>query len=242
MRSSLKLSALALALLVGAGGAQATALSALLNGGSITAGDKIFDQWSLIGYEAGDGRALNAGNIDITALNDGGLDPGPGLSFAVSGGEFDVIGDGIFNFVDLMFSFRVTAAAGFEIKDNSLNLTGGGLSWTKDNNEDLGFTIQEWVSSIGPVIDPATGGYIKTELSQLEGVSTSVTAASSQFAPSQSIWVTKDILVWSVDDTDTASLTGFTQRFSQQTVPEPATFGLVGMALLAAGFARRRAA
>jgi hypothetical protein len=104
----------------------------------------------------------------------------------------------------------------------------------------LGFTILEWVGS-GPVLDPATPGYISTEFSQLSGVQTEQLTASSQFAPQQSIFVTKDILVWSVNSGETASLTGFEQRFSQQSVPEPGTLALLALAVVGMAVSRRSA-
>jgi hypothetical protein len=245
MRRTLQLGLLALAL-TGAGGAQAVLLSdLLLPGATITAGDKVFDQFSVVSYAAGDGRQFNAANIDVTALNDGGNDPGPGLSFSVLGGEFNVAGDGIYNFVDLMFGFHVTAAAGFKIKDNSLYLDTATLGYTADGTESLGVSILEWASDSGLVTDPTTPGYINTEFSQNFGTPISVLSASSQFTPEQDYWFTKDILVWSANVGDTASLQAFTQRFSQEptgtgNVPEPGTLALLALALVGVGVSRRR--
>jgi hypothetical protein len=244
MKRILQVSVLALAL-IGLGGARATSLADLLAGGSITAGDKVFDQFTLLSFVAADAtHVLDAANIDVTPLNDGAMDPGPGLAFAVSNDELTTTGDGIFNFIDLAFGFRVTAPAGFLVHDNSLYLTG--VTLTSDIDfEDLGTTILEWVDPNGFVADPSTPGYISTEISNLAGVGTNSTPASSTFAPHQSIFVTNDLLVWATNRLETARLTAFEQRFSQQVagIPEPGTLALllVGMVALGAGLRRRNA-
>lgn len=241
MKRVLQLGALTLAL-IGAGGAQAIPLSELLAGGSITAGDKVFDQFSTVSFVSNiAGRSLNAANIDVTALADGGLSPGPGLKFSVANDELTVTGGNGYTFLDFAFGFRVTAAPGFKIKGNLLDIDSGSLSSSGGDAEDLGIVIQEWVGA--GIADPADPDYIAAELSRLAGSETSVLSASSAFASKQDIWVTKDILVWA-DGTDEASLGAFSQRFSQlvpNNVPEPGMLTLVAVAVLGAlGASRRR--
>ena len=126
------------------GGAQATLLSDLLNGGSITAGDKVFDMWFVDPVAVSDpALEVDPANIDVTALNDGGLDPGPGLHFSISNGAFDVTGDGIYAFIDYLIGFRVTAPTGLNIKDNSLAITDAVVT----NSGDNGITIQEFAGT-----------------------------------------------------------------------------------------------
>ncbi|WP_306537160.1 PEP-CTERM sorting domain-containing protein [Geobacter sp.] len=215
-------------------GAQATPLSDLFNGGSITAGDKLFDNWSLSFYDASDGRSFNAANIDVTPLNDGGTNPGPGLQFTVSNNELSVTGDGIYAYVDLMFGFRASVLdPTMRIRDNSLTLTDGSLAWDPaDGSYDLGTYIRE---TIGSAAGQENLGAKDVQFSVFGDPQELIdnTFNSATFAPQSEIWVTKNILVWSVDDTDTAELFGFEQRFSQTpaTVPEPSTLLLTGLGI-----------
>jgi len=82
-------------------------LAELFAGQSITAGDKVFDNWTNLtdpGFFSSDPtRTFNPGNITVTSLGDGGDDPGPGLRFAVLDGELNIGGDGGYAFIDLAF-------------------------------------------------------------------------------------------------------------------------------------------
>ncbi|MCE9589452.1 MAG: hypothetical protein K8S99_02895 [Planctomycetes bacterium] len=207
-----------------------TTLKVLIdNGWTVTAGDKLFDRFSF------SGDALPE-NFQVIALNDGGLDPGPGLHFNVLNNAMEVF-DGDSKSVQI--GFRVTVLnPNLRVKDVSLSLLQGGF--TVDAPEDeAGVTI---IESVG-----TTSG--SSDLSQLSvsaydpGVPT--LTDSGAFTGRSEIWVTKQISVFTGDLDDYANLTSFEQRFSQEpAVPEPITAGLTVLALstLALTATRRRQA
>lgn len=235
----------ALALLLAATGAQAVPLSDLFAGASLTVGDKVFDQWHLIYQDNSAGVAApDPASIDVTPLSDGGTSPGPGVAFDTNG-QFVVVGNDLYAYSDYSFGFRVSTASGLPlIEDNLLQLAdGSGLAWSNNGSEDLGMAIVETIrDSLGNIL-----GQTQIEFSTLNGTPTSVfTAHANWSTPQSEIFVEKNILVWSANLTDTASLSGFEQRFSQVPVPEidavSGTFAitLVGFVLALAGERRRQ--
>jgi len=231
------LRALALLLaLAASGSAQAIPLTNLFGGQSITAGDKLFNQWTLIGQDKSDGTTVKTDNIDVTALGPIGTDPlnpGPGLSFSILNNEFSVNGDSIYAYLDFKFGFHVSVLdPTLKIKDNSLMLTGYNLGTPTD---DLGVYIKEDINSVTG--SPLGTKNVGADYLVGKGLTEKLTDAAS-FNPQSEIFVTKNILVWATDPLETASLTGFTQRFSQ--VPEPGTLLLFVPAMAALVGIRRR--
>lgn len=239
------LSALGLALIITSNAQAITIpLTNLFAGGSITAGDKLFDQWTLIGeYSSEENRAVNTDNIQVTALDDGGMDPGPGLQFNILNDEFSVTGDPIYGYayLDFTFGFRVSVLdPNLRIKDNSLELNAYSLVPGSDSVNDLGIYIQETVGTV-PGLDALATKEVTVDV--LDGAPTSDLFDSATFALQSEIWVTKNILVWASNTDETANLQGFSQRFSQTTVPEPGTLGLLALGcvgLIGLGWQRGR--
>ena len=217
--------------------AEAALLSDLLSGSSVTAADKLFDQWAVTFQSSSDGSVPSYAGINVNPLNDGGLHPGPGINIDF-GNQMSVTGDGIFAFTDLTLDFHVSSLGPYLIEDNSLNFglpSLSSLTWNSDQSNDLGMAVEEWVTDISG--NELAHKYI--EFSVLDDIQNSLLSDWAQFAPQKEIFVKKNFLVWSRDTTDTATLGGIEQRFSQQ-VPEPGILLLLSMGLIGAGIAKKR--
>jgi hypothetical protein len=232
----------ALALTLGSGAQAATlSLTDLFGGGSLVAGDKLFDNFRPVFEDSNDPNRLSpvdTDNIVVSTLADGGDSPGPGLSFSILNGEFSVAGAGYYTYLDYSFGFRVSVLpADKAIAGVSLDTTSASITWTADGTNDAGSYIFEKVGTAVLLDDLAS---LSNEVSLLDEAITSNVSASAGFAAQPAVWVTKNVLVWAEDRTDSASLDGFEQRFEQRSVPEPGSMALAALALLAAGGVTRR--
>lgn len=210
--------------------------SLIRNNSSITVGDKKFDQWTLIlnGPLGGGGIPADLSKLFVSPIASAGdpdpNNPGPGLKFTFDPGHI-VNGDDLYAFTDLSFGFRVSVLdPNMAITDNSLNLTGWQLNWVADGSNDLGVFISEKIGTAAGGVDLGTKDVTHNVLNDVLS-DAALLNDSAVFAPQDEIFVTKNILVWAVDQTDSASLISFEQRFSQTKVndtPEPSTLLLLG--------------
>ena len=221
------LSALLLSFTV-ASGAQATTLQDLFNGvagGTITDGGDVFGNFSLVAAPTIMGANITApdySKIIVSATGTGGLLFAAHSQLQATG---DVNG---WSALDLFFAFSVT---GNQINSASLGITASGITSTGDSGawvtEQVGATLAS-VSTVGPI---ATDASI---MSDLAGGIISNPTGTAAFAAQNTVWVSKNILVWS-DGSNIASLDTFTQQFSQVSAPEPNELLLLAVGLM--GFA-----
>lgn len=211
-----------------------SSLSDLLAGGSIVVGDKMFDDWALLGNDLCPAPGPGCVDVDtsmimVTGIGDGTAGNEYGLQFTANGDALTQVGD---SFLDLFFGFSV------ESLDPAQVIVGS----TMEADVAIG-EASEWIIVEKEIFEFGTGD----ELAFMSIESDSLLMfedldASAAFAGQSKIWVEDNIYVDGLDGT--AQLVSLTQRFIQQatgTAPTPGTLALFAIGLLGAGFARRRA-
>jgi PEP-CTERM motif len=211
----------------------ATPLSVLIRDkGTITANDKLFNDFALVSSTVINGGSADTGLIDVTPLTNDPLDPG--LDFSV---PLDALGTpfGHQGASSVLFSFSFDVRTIDQrplIKDNTLRLT----DFTFDAGPAAFILVSEDLTnaggtSIGDKLTIAQPG-------QQPGSSPNHFDAAN-FTPTNFVHVVKTIIIQGPGDNDGAFLTGFQQRFSEVPEPSSVTFGLLAIGG-AVPFARRR--
>ena len=199
--------------------ARAVPLLDLLNGQSLTAGDKRFSDWTLIHLISSDSAVdPDLALIDVTSLHDA---VNPGLQFAANG-QLSVLAA---NFIDLQLGFVVeTLDAQPKIVGNSLLLQDA--TFTGD-----GGNVTLVTTAIGG------GGNVLPDVTVTADnlLGTSSLFAATVFPAESGLFVSTNLLVTGDFETDSVSLDTWQQRFSE--VPEPGTVALVATGIL--GWAAR---
>lgn len=204
-----------------AGAVGATPLSALFAGGSFTVGDKLFDNWSL----RGQGLVDTTGQVDLRLIDVTGSVSGSNVVLRFdAGNELSLTGD---NMIDLFFGYRVSVlpGSGMGIAGVAFNFMQGSFG-----QDGMHAATEDVFDSAGNIL-----GRIDLEASNL----LFQTGGNAAFNSLGEIFVHKNILLNGFATGDSSQLDWFTQTFTQQQVPVPATPWLLLAAGLA-GFAIRR--
>ncbi|MCB9386117.1 MAG: PEP-CTERM sorting domain-containing protein [Bryobacterales bacterium] len=205
--------------------------SELLQGGTIQTNDLIFTDFTrfvtLPGAQTN--RSPNTNLIQVSGLDDGGLDPGPGLLFTLNG-QFDVT-TGFY--MDLISSFIVwsTPTSPYSIKDSTITLNVVSANGT------------ESAAGVEQILYESNGmDILFTHTVDVRPPDVEVLTSHTEFDPRDMIFNTINLRVYPGTDTfGNASLQQFEVRFSQSLdpqigdpVPEPGSITLFGAGLLAA--------
>lgn len=208
-------------------------LEDLFGGQTITADDKIFDNWELLELQTVNGGFANPADVEVIPLEDDPLNPG--LKFNIPNGmgtPFSHVGPAS---ATMRFSFTVQTSSGQAlIKDNSLVLNG----FVFDAGPDATITITETITDASG--NSLGDKRVFADSFDFPDPSNPEQFDSAEFERQSLIHVEKLIDIQGPGTNDGAVLTMFEQRFSQ--IPEPTSlvlFALGVAAVIAFGRARR---
>ena len=209
--------------------ARAVSLAGLFQGGTITANDKVFSNFTLVNLQTTNGGVADTSMIDVTPLTNDPADPG--LNFAAPldalGTPFGHTGP---SSVELKFSFDVATISQLPlIKDTSLLIN----QFTFDSGVLANIQVSEQVTDTSAAV-LGTNLALATNMSQVGDGSLE---SSISFTPQAVVHVVKQIDIVGPNDNDGAFLRNFQQRFSQ-VVPEPGCVSLLWALVAAPGLRR----
>ena len=211
--------------------AQAVALSALFQGSTITADDKLFNHFTLVNSTPVNGGFADPTQIDVTPLVDDLLNPG--IKFTAQFGALGTpSGHTGPSSIQFTFSFDVSTTNQLPlIKDNSLRIS----DWSFDSGPLASIQVSEQVFDAANVL---LGTKLATVTPQTQNL-----VDTLQFSPRAFVHVIKQINIVGPGNNDMARLLMFEQRFSQ--IPEPHSLTLFAagslICCLGRGIRRRRA-
>ncbi|MCB1021302.1 MAG: PEP-CTERM sorting domain-containing protein [Acidobacteria bacterium] len=205
----------------------------LLTGATIQTNDLVFSGFTrihILGF--GYAQIPDLRNIIVYGLDNGGLDPGPGLLFDL-GGQWDLGPRGL---IDYETTFGVTSI-GNVIKDSSVDL--GPNTFADGENSAAGAEDYLFEYAGGPAVYRLVADIRPSEAFNEPSVDADIGEYTSLFA-------LLSFRAWAGDsDSGSANLDSFTLRFSQletitSVVPEPSSWALLLAGLGLAGRLRRK--